>query len=236
MSEQTWERDRYGLTLRLAMGVVLCVGWVEEVGGPRRWRWTLEYEGYGGRASRMATGEPCESEAAACVAGLVAASDLGKLITACAEGEARRAKQAAQDADDAALVAAHGAVLWSLTTPTRPDGPTYRRAQVVGHPIVVEEFASGRVKWWVEPDYYGHEYTWDAPDVATAMQRAVATALRDPCRRWKVTITGGKMCRLGTVEVWARTADGAVYRGACALGTMNMMAHYAEGRADEVGG
>lgn len=219
MSEQTWERDQYGLTLRLAMGVVLCVGWVEEMGGPRRWRWTLESTVFGGKQSRMATGDPCASEDAACEAGLAAAADLGKLITAISEGEARRTKRAAQDAEDAALVAAHGEVVWAVGLAGACDLHT---ATVAGHPCYLEDRGDQGVKWWLDPEYYGHPHTWYAPDLETAKIRAAAAAMRTPCKRWLVTLPDAPHNTGGSAEVWAVTSEGALYRAARALGWRRM--------------
>lgn len=214
-----WQLDGIGESFEIAPNVHIMVYHLDAKG---RVVWQITAcDGDGDIVHLVENEDEHVTEEDAEIAGLEAAAELGKRIEATATAELRRIKQAARDADDAALVAAHGEVVWSLTAPTRPDGPTYRRAQVAGHPVVVEEFASGRVKWWVEPDYYGHEYTWDAPDVATAMQRATATALRDPCRRWMVEIPdqtlGQREIKGGTVEVWAVTSEGALYRACDAL-------------------
>lgn len=158
------------------------------------------------------------SEQGAKIAALEAALALAKRIEETALGELRRNKQAAQDADDAALVAAHGEVVWAV----RDAGyATLHTATVAGHPCCVEVYTSGGVKWYLEPDCYGHPHTWDAPDLETAKMRAAAAALRQPCKRWRVTLPaqGRGIYRIegGEVEVWAVTREGALYRAAAAL-------------------
>lgn len=158
------------------------------------------------------------SEQGAKIAALEAALALAKRIEETALGELRRNKQAAQDADDAALVAAHGELVWQV----EEIGHLYwHKATVAGHPCRVTQYKTGGVKWELEPEYYGHPLTWDASDVETAKMRAAAAALRKPCKRWRVRLPtqGRGIYRLdgGEVEVWAVTREGALYRAAAAL-------------------
>ena len=213
-----WELDQAGMHLELAPGVHLTI---YDLPGDL-WGWQIAALKYVEPELKVVIlGEGQEgygSEQAAETAGLEAALALAKRIEETALGELRRIKQAAQDADDAALVAAHGEVVWAV----RDAGfATLHTATVAGHPCCVTEYREGNFKWELEPEHYGHPLTWDAPDLETAKLRAAAAALRQPCKRWRVTLApqGRGIYRLdgGEVEVWAVTREGALYRAAAAL-------------------
>ena len=117
-----------------------------------------------------------------------------------------------------AQVATTSEIVWAV----RDAGfATLHTATVAGHPCCVTQYKTGGVKWELEPEYYGHPLTWDAPDLETAKMRAAAAALREPCKRWRVTLPtqGRGIYRIdgGEVEVWAVTREGALYRAAAAL-------------------
>lgn len=163
-----------------------------------------------------------------------AVGDLGKLKSKIADCEAllTAARRRVRRAEDAALVAAHGEVVWAVSD---AGFATLHTATVAGHPCRVEVYEHGGVKWQLEPEHYGHPYTWDAPDVETAKIRAAAAALREPCKRWRVTLAevpvGLWKTKGGTVEVWAVTHDGALYRAAQALGAVVIGGRKIEGEA-----
>jgi hypothetical protein len=197
--------------------------------GDDGWIWTIGL-GYGQHKAA--------SEQEAKCAALEAALALAKRIEQAAGAELRRIKQAAQDVEDAALVATLGGEVWTVRDATFAQVHT---AQIEGHHCRVEVYKDGHTQWELEPEYYGHPYTWDAPDVETAKIRAAAAALRDPCKRWRVTIPAqhklrGGRTKGGTVEVWAVTQEGAMYRAGQALEVVMLGDAPLEGEAVEIEG
>jgi hypothetical protein len=219
MSE--WELDQVGAHFELMPGLYLTI---YDLAPGTKWAWQVAAIRHGEESLNVVilseSQEEYDSWQAAQEAGLEAsATKLAKQIECKAAAELRRTKQAAQDADDVALVAAHGDVVWEM----RDVGfATVHTATVAGHPCCVEVQPGGHVKWELEPEYYGHPYTWDAPDLETAKIRAAAAALREPCKRWLVTLPDVPHNKGGTVEVLAVTSEGALYRAARALGWRRM--------------
>jgi hypothetical protein len=178
-------------------------------GETKGWLWTVPGAGSG----------HCETLAKAQIAalGVTVAMYEGRLDDL--KAALARTKQAAQDADDAALVAAHGEVVWAVGLAGAGDLHT---ATVAGHPCYLEDRGDQGVKWWLDPEYYGHPHTWYAPDLETAKRRAAAAALRTPCKRWAVTLPDAPHNKGGTVEVMAVTSEGALYRATQALGWITL--------------
>lgn len=232
-----WELDQAGMHLELAPNVHLTI---YDLPGDL-WGWQIAALKYAEPDLKVVvldeSQEDYGSEQAAEMAGLEAALALAKRIEETALGKLRRNKQAAQDADDAALVATAGEIVWAV----RDAGfATLHTATVAGHRCCVEVYTSGGVKWELEPEHYGHPLTWYAPDLETAKMRAAAAALREPCKLWRVTLPAQRQAwrRIegGEVEVWAVTREGALYRAAQALGVGFVGCGSIEGEAVEVAG
>lgn len=228
MSESKWRKVDGGEALTLCNELTLLVSEGEGL-------WWYQITAFNHPEDAIISQFHAPTQAEARQAALEAALNLGKRTVQTAEAELRRIKQAAQDVADTALVAAHDEVVWEM----RDAGfATLHTATVAGHPCRVEVYAHGDVKWQLEPEHYGHPHTWYAPDVDTAKIRAAAAALRSPCKRWRVTLAevpvGLWKTRGGTVEVWAVTHDGALYRAAQALGAVVIGGRKIEGEAVEV--
>lgn len=217
MPGDLWQVDGLGAEVQVRRA------WLD---GAWRWQWWCMAGG----------GGVCDTQAKAQIAALGVyrarlqgqLDDVGALLNAI--------KQAAQDADDAALVAPIDPA-WLV----RDAGWAVLHAAVVaGHKCLVSVSPDGRVKWELEPEHYGHPLTWDAPDLETAKIRAAAAALREPCKRWRVTLPPqrqiGRRIEGGDVEVWAVTQEGALYRAAQALGAGFIGGGSIEGEAVEVAG
>lgn len=222
MSEYKWVERAGGVLEVDGLGMAVQVRWAHS-GEGYQW-WCL---GGGGGV--------CDTQAKAQIAalGVYRAQLQGQLDGVSALLNA--IKQAAQDADDAALVATIGGEVWTA----RDAGwAVLHTAQVAGHRCLVSVSPDGRVKWEIEPEHYGHPYTWDAPDLETAKIRAAAAALREPCKRWRVTLPPqrqiGRRIEGGEVEVWAMSEEGALYRAAQALGAGFIGGGSIEGEALEV--
>lgn len=189
------------------------------------WRWTVPGAG----------GGYCETLARAQIAAMGVTIVMREQALDDLKAALAKIKQAVMDADDAALVAAHGGVVWTVGLAGAGDLHT---ATVAGHPCYLEDRGDQGVKWWLDPEYYGHPHTWYAPDLEAAKIRAAAAALRTPCKRWSVEIPeqgdGWRAVKGGTVEVWAVTSEGALYRAAQALGARMMGGRKVEGTAQEV--
>lgn len=224
MSEYKWVERAGGVLEVDGLGMAVQVRWAHS-GEGYQW-WCL---GGGGGV--------CDTQAKAQIAalGVYRARLQGQLdgVT----GLLNAVKQAAQNADDAALLAAHDEVVWKVK---EMDHVRWHAAIVAGHPCCVTEYKTGGVKWEIEPEHYGHPLTWDAPDLDTAKIRAAAAALREPCKRWRVTLPPqrqiGRRIEGGEVEVWAVTQEGALYRAAQALGAGFIGGGSIEGEAVEVAG
>lgn len=233
MSE--WEFDGVGMSLLVADHVHVMV---YDLDTPQRWACQVTALNRGDDCVHLVESDDEHATMqVAQVAGLEAALALAKRIEETAGAELRRIKRAAQDADDAALVATIGGEVWTA----RDAGwAVLHTAQVAGHRCLVSVSPDGSVKWEIEPEHYGHPYTWDAPDLETAKIRAAAAALREPCKRWRVTLPPqrriGRRIEGGEVEVWAVTREGALYRAAQALGAGFIGGGSIEGEAVEVAG
>lgn len=232
-----WQLDGIGESFEVAPNVHIMVYHLD---GKGRVVWQITaMDGDGGTVHLIENEDEFATEEDAEVAGLEAAAALGKRIEAIATAELRRFKQAAQaaqDADDAAIVAAHGEVVW-----VESDwiDAALHCATVAGHPCCVTDRGAAGIKWELEPEHTGHPYTWDAPDVETAKIRAAAAALRSPCKRWLVEIPaqnlGARAIKGGSVEVWAVTGEGALYR-ACAALDIYSLGREVKHKATEVAG
>lgn len=228
MSESKWRKVDGGEALTLCNELTLLVSEGEGL-------WWYQITAFDHPEDAIISQFHAPTQAEARQAALEAALNLGKRTVQTAEVELHRIKQAAQDVEDAALVAAHGEVAWEVRDATFAQVHT---ASLVGHTCRVEVYKHGGVKWELEPEHYGHPYTWEAPDLETAKIRAAAAALREPCKRWRVTIPPQKLNYTGTsggvVEVEAVSQEGALYKAALALGVAYMAAHHAKGEAVEV--
>lgn len=158
------------------------------------------------------------AEEAAEVADLEAVIEFAKQIEQAAGAELRRIKQAAQDREDAALVADYvernGEVEWSELS---IDDGTKHVAIVNGFPVKIWNLHHDKTTLYhrVDPDDLSTRTKIFTNDLDVAKMRALAKALRRTGQWWDATPRSGiRFPGRETLTVWAATRQGALWSAA----------------------